>query len=64
ERDELVSGFYAGPMADPTFFRRWRTSGMPLRRWLMNAMSVHCRSVRRDAQRERERRAPAADEAL
>ena len=64
ERDELVSGFYAGPMADPTFFRRWRTSGMPLRRWLMNAMSFHCRGVRRDAQRDRERRAPAADEAL
>lgn len=64
ERDELVSGFYAGPMADPTFFRRWRTSGMPLRRWLMNAMSFHCRSARRDAQRDRERRAPLADEAL
>jgi DNA-directed RNA polymerase specialized sigma24 family protein len=64
ERDELVSGFYAGPMADSTFFRRWRTSGMPLRRWLMNAMSFHCRSVRRDAQRDRERRAPLADEAL
>ena len=64
ERDELVSGFYAGPMADPTFFRRWRTSGMPLRRWLMNAMSFHCRSVRRDAQRDRERRALAAEEVL
>ena len=64
ERDELVSGFYAGPMADPTFFRRWRTSGMPLRRWLMNAMSFHCRGVRRDAQRDRERRAPRAEEAL
>ena len=64
ERDELVSGFYAGPMADPTFFRRWRTSGMPLRRWLMNAMSFHCRGVRRDAQRDRERRAPLAEEAL
>ena len=64
ERDELVSGFYAGPMADPTFFRRWRTSGMPLRRWLMNARSFDCRSVRRDAQRERERRTPVAAEAL
>ena len=64
ERDELVSGFYAGPVADPTFFRRWRTSGMPLRRWLMNAMSFHCRSVRRDAQRDRERRALAAEEVL
>jgi DNA-directed RNA polymerase specialized sigma24 family protein len=30
----------------------------------MNAMSFHCRSVRRDAQRDRERRAPAAEEVL
>jgi DNA-directed RNA polymerase specialized sigma24 family protein len=64
ERDELVSGFYAGPMADPSFFRRWKSSGMPLRRWLMNAMSFHCRSVRRDAARERERHAAGGNEVL
>jgi DNA-directed RNA polymerase specialized sigma24 family protein len=66
ERDELVSGFFAGPMADDAFFRRWRASGMPLRRWLMNAMSFHCRSVRRDAARERGREAGggAADHAM
>ena len=55
ERDELVSGFYVGPMADDAFFARWRGSGMPLRRWLMNAMSFHCRGVRRDVTRERGR---------
>ncbi len=55
ERDDLVAGFYVGPLADDAFFQRWRTSGMPLRRWLMNAMSFHCRGVRRDAVRERGR---------
>lgn len=55
ERDELVSGFYAGPLADDAFFPRWRTSGMPLRRWLMNAMAFHCRGVVRDRQREQAR---------
>lgn len=55
ERDEVVGGFYAGPLADPSFFTRWRQSGMPLRRWLMNAVSFHCRSLRRDAKRDRER---------
>ena len=52
ERDELVSGFYARTMADHSFFVRWRQSGMPLRRWLMNAMAFHCRGVVRDAQRD------------
>ena len=55
ERDELVSGFYAGPMADERFFVRWRGSGMPLRRWLMNAMSFHCRGIARNTARERAR---------
>jgi DNA-directed RNA polymerase specialized sigma24 family protein len=58
ERDELVAGFYAGPMSDAAFFSRWRQSGMPLRRWLMNAIAFHCRSIRRDALRERARTDP------
>ena len=52
ERDELVSGFFARTMSDPGFFLRWKSSGMPLRRWLMNAMAFHCRGVVRDRQRE------------
>jgi DNA-directed RNA polymerase specialized sigma24 family protein len=63
ERDELVSGFYAGPMADERFFVRWRGSGMTLHRWLMNAMSFHCRGLRRDLARERERIQGTADPA-
>jgi DNA-directed RNA polymerase specialized sigma24 family protein len=52
DRDELVSGFFARTMSDPSFFTRWRTSGKPLRRWLMNAMAFHCRGVMRDSRRE------------
>jgi DNA-directed RNA polymerase specialized sigma24 family protein len=52
ERDELVSGFFARTMGDPAFFVRWRASGLPLRRWLMNAMAFHCRGVMRDSRRE------------
>lgn len=58
ERDEVIGGFYAGPLADPSFFTRWRRSGLPLRRWLMNAVSFHCRSLRRDAKRARDRSGP------
>ena len=55
ERDEIVGGFFARTMGDPQFFVRWRASGMPLRRWLMNAIAFHCRGLVRDAQRERRR---------
>ena len=64
ERDELVSGFYARTMSDPGFFVRWRSSGMPLRRWLMNAMAFHCRGVMRDSQREAGRTEPADAERI
>ena len=38
---------------------------MPLRRWLMNAMSFHCRGLARDAARERARlQQPAAGDAV
>jgi DNA-directed RNA polymerase specialized sigma24 family protein len=55
ERDEIVGGFFARTMGDPQFFVRWRASGMPLRRWLMNAIAFHCRGLVRDGQRERRR---------
>ena len=60
ERDEIVGGFFARTMGDPQFFVRWRASGMPLRRWLMNAIAFHCRGLVRDAQRERRRADGAA----
>jgi len=59
--DELVSGFYAKAMGDNSFLQRWRQSGMPLRRWLMNAISFHCMSVRRDAARDARRAGQPVD---
>ena len=64
EREELVSGFYARTMSEPGFFLRWRASGMPLRRWLMNAMAFHCRGVVRDTQRDVGRMAVIDNEAF
>lgn len=61
EPDDLVSGFFAGPLARPDFFRRWRRSDMPLRRWIMNAVSLHCKGIRRDRLRERARGSGARD---
>jgi DNA-directed RNA polymerase specialized sigma24 family protein len=55
ERDEVLSSFLSGPLLVPDFFPRWKSSGMPLRRWLMNAMALHCRGLRRDGARERAR---------
>jgi DNA-directed RNA polymerase specialized sigma24 family protein len=55
EPDDLVGGFFARVLSDDDFFPRWRQSGLPLRRWLMNAMSFHCRGLARDRARERNR---------
>lgn len=55
EPDDLVGGFFVRVLEDDDFLLRWRQSGMPLRRWLMNAMSFHCRGIARDLARERGR---------
>lgn len=59
EPDDLVGGFFARALSQDDFLARWRQSGMPLRRWLMNAMSFHCRGLVRDRMRERNRNAGA-----
>jgi DNA-directed RNA polymerase specialized sigma24 family protein len=59
EPDDLVGGFFARALSQDDFLARWRQSGMPLRRWLMNAMSFHCRGLVRDRMRERSRNAGA-----
>ena len=53
--DDLVAGFFAHFLAAPNSLLRWRSSGMQLRRWLMNGMAFHCRTLRSDAARYRER---------
>ena len=51
EPEDLVAGFFAKHLQSLDFMMRWRTSGMPLRRWMMNAASFHCRSLARDRAR-------------
>ena len=51
EPEDLVAGFFAKHLQSLDFMIRWRTSGMPLRRWMMNAASVHCRGLARDRAR-------------
>lgn len=55
EADELVAGFFAHLLDTHESLMRWRTSGLPLRRWLMHGMAFHGRSIRKDRQRNRER---------
>jgi DNA-directed RNA polymerase specialized sigma24 family protein len=51
EPEDLVAGFFAKHLQSLDFMIRWRTSGMPLRRWMMNAASFHCRGLARDRAR-------------
>lgn len=64
EPDDLVGGFFARVLSEDDFLLRWRQSGLTLRRWLMNAMSFHCRGIARDRARERGRmfgKSPSGD---
>ena len=61
EPAEIVGDFFARDFDAVGFLARWRTSGMPLRRWVMNAMALHCKGLRRDANRAAQRREEAAD---
>lgn len=60
EPEELVHGFFAGKVARDDFLDGWRTSGLPLRRWMLNGLLFHARGVMRDLARERARRDAAA----
>ncbi len=48
EPQDLVASFFAHSLATPTMLRRWRGTGISLRRWMMNAIALHCRGLRRD----------------
>jgi hypothetical protein len=52
---DLVHGFFASALADPAYFARYHASGMRLRRWLMNGLLLHARSVARDRARQTRR---------
>ena len=55
EPADLVASFFARTLDSPTMMRRWAVTGITLRRWLMNAISLHCRGVRRDRSRDASR---------
>lgn len=61
EPADIVGDFFARDVDAVSFLARWRQSGMPLRRWMMNAMALHCRSLARDAGREARRHDRAVD---
>jgi DNA-directed RNA polymerase specialized sigma24 family protein len=60
EPEELVHGFFAEKLATRGFLDRWRASGMPLRRWMLNGLVFHARGLVRDRAREDSRRLPAS----
>lgn len=64
EPDELVHAFFAAKVADPRFLAEWRTSGMALRRWMLNGLVFHARGVVRDRAREAARGGEISPEAL
>lgn len=55
EPADLVHGFFAAALADPAYLARYQASGMRLRRYLMNGLLLHARSVARDRSRQNRR---------
>lgn len=52
EPDDMVAGFFADRLDRADFLPRWRESGLPLRRWLMNAFCFYLNESRRRHQRD------------
>lgn len=59
EPEDVVGGFFADRLGRPEFLQDWRSSGMRLRRWLMNAFCFYLLELRRA--RARDRRAGELD---
>ncbi len=51
EPDDVIQGFFADRLAKPEFFAQWQSSGLPLRRWLMNALNFYLKELRRSNKR-------------
>ncbi len=47
EPDEIINGFFASRLPRDDFFDMWQASGMRLRRWLMNALCLYLKEVRK-----------------
>ncbi len=52
DADDIVQGFFADRLARDDFFAAWQQSGMPLRRWLMNAFCFYLKEQRRRHRRD------------
>lgn len=52
DADDIVQGFFADRLARDDFFASWQQSGMPLRRWLMNAFCFFLKEQRRRHRRD------------
>lgn len=64
EPADLVHGFFAAAFSDAAYFARYQASGMRLRRWLMNGLLLHARSVARDRARSARREGAAIEGAV
>jgi hypothetical protein len=42
---DIVNDFLAARVGDASYLARWRTSGLPLRRWLANGLLLHTRNA-------------------
>ena len=51
EPEEIVQGFFADRLAREHFFSDWLQSGLPLRRWLINAFCFYLSEVKRARKR-------------
>lgn len=51
EPEDIVDGFFADRLSRPQFLADWRSSGLKLRHWLINAFCFYLREVKRARQR-------------
>lgn len=51
DADEIINGFFIDRLGRSNFIPDWRSSGMKLRRWLMNAMHFYLKEYTRSLKR-------------
>lgn len=50
--DEVINGFFADRLARVSFLGDWRSSGLKLRQWLINAFCFYLREIKRARRRD------------
>jgi hypothetical protein len=61
---DIVNDFLAARVADASYLSRWRTSGLPLRRWLANGLLLHTRNAALATRRRAEHGGSASNDEL